>query len=810
VAKRADGTTVSWGYGSGPDEKVWESNNVTMFAASERAIAVLHTDGTVTTQGPAEFGGDSSAVTASLVNVTKLFSHAVGFAALCGDGRLVAWGEGGDWQSTGEPVVDVVPSFSEFAAVHVDGTVTMVGSQAGAPPKATGVRQLFATLDKSNSFMALLTDGTVEAWSVGLFPMTYDAVSALQGNDILKVFPGSQKFAVLFVNGSAEMIYQDKIPVSARAAGLTGVADITVSADGGFAALLADGTVATWGVASHYSVRGLTDVTRIIPMGWLGSFLALRADGSAEWRSSRNVAGPAPSQLVNVTEVATSKRAIAVLLGDGRVLAWGEATHGGRPSQDVSVLLQEVTGIWGNDGGFAALRQDGSVVAWGAASSQICSPLEGLPIVDMVTSDTTFAALLNDSTVVTWGDWSPSIQSELVGVTGIFSTWDAFAALRSDGTVVTWGDAGTGGDSSEVAAELVGVTNIYATGLAFTALRGDGTAVSWGDYRYFAYADWRVELVNISDIVTTEDAFAALRHDGTVVTWGGEYDDGGDSDEVVPQLEGVTHLYATESAFAALLSDGSVVTWGDSNSGGDSSEVSSELVDVQHIYATESAFAALLSDGSVVTWGNDWGGGDSSVVSSELVDVQHIYANGGAFAALTSDGSVVTWGSDWEGGDSSDVQSKFNRVFTTTLVDNSTGASVNVTTWVGVSHIVGFPGGFAALLNDSSAVIWGRTGMPRDAMIELKDVASIATTGDGAFAALHFDGTVTTGGVTNAGDSSLVQSELVGVTHIFGTYSAFAAWRDDGRIITWGPQPMGAYAGIFLPTESADSIARCI
>ncbi|CAE7365344.1 unnamed protein product [Symbiodinium natans] len=56
--------------------------------------------------------------------------------------------------------------------------------------------------------------------------------------------------------------------------------------------------------------------------------------------------------------------AVAALLGDGKVAAWGFPAWGG-DSRSVEDLLTDVQHIEATSGAFAAILSDGSVVAWG-------------------------------------------------------------------------------------------------------------------------------------------------------------------------------------------------------------------------------------------------------------------------------------------------------------------------------------------------------------------------------------------------------------------------------------------------------------
>ena len=59
--------------------------------------------------------------------------------------------------------------------------------------------------------------------------------------------------------------------------------------------------------------------------------------------------------------------AFAALLGDGSVVTWGSAAHGG-DSSAAQHQLRDVQQIQASDLAFAAIRGDGSVVTWGSAN----------------------------------------------------------------------------------------------------------------------------------------------------------------------------------------------------------------------------------------------------------------------------------------------------------------------------------------------------------------------------------------------------------------------------------------------------------
>jgi len=373
--------------------------------------------------------------------------------------------------------------------------------------------------------------------------------------------------------------------------------------------------------------------------------------------------GEALTSVVIQTKIYATKVSFAAVLGDGRVVTWGDAANGGD-----SLAVQ------------AELQGD---------------------VRHMCSTWWAFAALLGNGHVVTWGDSAYGGQSSAVqellqrDVVHLSSTSKAFAAVRADGRVVTWGHADCGGDSSAVQDLLPNnidmICSVYSTLGAFAVLLGDGNVITWGSPGYGGDCSGVIDQLQhgVRRVYSNAAAFAAVLLDGGIVTWGGP-DCGGDSSEVQHLLEGdVVDIYSTMRAFAAVFASGRVVTWGHPQDGGDSSLVEQELLDgdVQEICSTNfGAFAALMADGSVVAWGDGAYGGSTQTVQRELHDVRQIYSNWGAFAAVRGDGRVVTWGGGAYGVDTLAVQERLHG---------------------GVQHIYSSARAFAAVKSDGQVVTWG-------------------------------------------------------------------------------------------------------
>ncbi|OLQ08632.1 hypothetical protein AK812_SmicGene7857 [Symbiodinium microadriaticum] len=183
-------------------------------------------------------------------------------------------------------------------------------------------------------------------------------------------------------------------------------------------------------------------------------------------------------------QIASSRRAFAMLCTDGTVVAWGDPCSGGDCS-GVSEKLQDVQHIYASWYSFAALLGNGDVVTWGDEDhGGDCSAAGTLKKIEA--SGRAFAAIRTDGSVTTWGDPafggdSDLVKEQLHGVCDVKGSWRAFAALREDGSVVAWGHPQFGADCSEVKEQLHSVVRLDASGSAFAATRNDRSVVTWGD-----------------------------------------------------------------------------------------------------------------------------------------------------------------------------------------------------------------------------------------------------------------------------------------------------------------------------------------
>ncbi|CAE7929930.1 unnamed protein product [Symbiodinium necroappetens] len=339
-----------------------------------------------------------------------------------------------------------------------------------------------------------------------------------------------------------------------------------------FAALLWDGSVVTWGSRkcggdSSAVKEELRHVQHIIGTrcayedygdDWAndGAFAAILADGSVVSWGSPACGGDSRSvqhQLKGVKHIATTARSFAALLQDGSVVTWGR--DWGSDSSAVQAQLCHVQQIHGSDGAFAAIKDDGSVVTWGSGNhgAWSCHVENQLRDVRHIASTSgAFAALLQSESVVTWGAKncggdSRAVQAQLQTVHFLAATLGrgeiigadedgAFAAILGDGSVVTWGSPECGGDSRSVQHQLKGVKHIAATARSFAALLQDGSVVTWGNDRFGGdSSSVQDQLHDVQELHGNENLFTVLRSDGSIICWGDEFWDKLDYDDLLEE-----------------------------------------------------------------------------------------------------------------------------------------------------------------------------------------------------------------------------------------------------------------------------------
>jgi alpha-tubulin suppressor-like RCC1 family protein len=280
-----------------------------------------------------------------------------------------------------------------------------------------------------------------------------------------------------------------------------GLANVRQVAEGQVfgAALLADGTVDTWG----YDADGELGDGQVAPVYRLNP-------------------APVPG-LTGVKQIAAGYQHVLALKSDGTVWAWGynafrELGDGTTTDRPTPFQIPGLIGIKQVSASFyasMALATDGSVWAWGHNGF----------------------GELGDGT--TTNRAAPVKLPGLSGVAQVSAGYEHALAVKSDGTVWAWGNNAFGqlgvGTTTNHASPvqvtgLTGVTQVAAGQTHSLALAGPGGSVwAWGDDTNSGLGDGAtteqkspvsVGLTGIADISAGLNRSAAASADGTLYLWG--------------------------------------------------------------------------------------------------------------------------------------------------------------------------------------------------------------------------------------------------------------------------------------------------
>ena len=302
--------------------------------------------------------------------------------------------------------------------------------------------------------------------------------------------------------------------------------------------------------------------------------------------------------LAGVIAAAAGDACSFAVLGDGRLLAWGDNSGSGRLGTTPQSIV-EATASWGpstntpvpvatrfdavdvstQDSHLLALARDGSVYAWGKGDRGQLG-VGSLPTIRFKN---------RSSAALTYVPFPVRVPN-LAGVRAVSAGRRHSLALLEDGTVRAWGENGMGqvGDGTttdrKVPVPVQGVRNAVAisAGAAFSAaLLADGTVMMWG-----GFGGWRFE------------------------------NRGGNPPEPIPRLvagaRGIRAIATGVSHVVALTEAGMVMTWGDNTfndlgrgtRAASTPAIISELTGVQSIAARDATSIAVLTTGRIMTWGS--------------------------------------------------------------------------------------------------------------------------------------------------------------------------------------------------------------
>ena len=191
AALHHDGTVSTWGVseeGGDSSEVQSQLTDVREIVGTLGAFAALKEDGSVVSWGSADYGGDSSNVQDKLKQVKKVYAaRASAFAALLCDRTVVAWGDaddGGDISEVQDQlknVVEIQSTAAAFAALLEDRKVVTWGAQhcggdsSSVQHQLKNVKRLGAC---GQGFVAILHDDSAVMWGASPMrnPETYASI----------------------------------------------------------------------------------------------------------------------------------------------------------------------------------------------------------------------------------------------------------------------------------------------------------------------------------------------------------------------------------------------------------------------------------------------------------------------------------------------------------------------------------------------------------------------------------------------------------------------------------------------------------
>jgi alpha-tubulin suppressor-like RCC1 family protein len=315
----------------------------------------------------------------------------------------------------------------QFNGANIPGATSLNYTNPAVGTNDLGFYQLVASnlMGMVVSSNAQLTFGPVAAWGRNL---NNECLPPPGLSNVISVAGAYQASFGVLANGTITAwgnTSLTNIPASA-----TNVVALAGNGATAFAALRADGTVASWG---GYDASSLSNIVSLALNSYFG--YALRADGTVVNWGSANY--PVPSGLNHVTAIAAGSTAALALRSDGTVTAWGSGA-----AMNVPAGLANVTAIAAGPSFDLALKADGTVAAWGTSSGT------NLP-----------AGLTN---VVA------------ISANGNAQTTVSCLAIRADGTVVAWGDTALagGGMVFGVTNPPAALSNLHSVGVAAAAYHG--------------------------------------------------------------------------------------------------------------------------------------------------------------------------------------------------------------------------------------------------------------------------------------------------------------------------------------------------
>lgn len=273
---------------------------------------------------------------------------------------------------------------------------------------------------------------------------------------------------------------------------------------------------------------------------------------------------------------------------------------------------------------------------------------------------------------------------------------------------------------------------------------------------------------------------------GSVLAWG--FNSYGQTNLIIPALDGVVAVAAGGEFTVILKNDGSVFAWGRNDVGQTAVPLAAQS-GVTAIAAGTLHALALKADGSVVAWGwNDYG--QTNVPVTGQSGVKALAAGDTYSLALKEDGSVVAWGNP----------------------NSPLVANVPVAARTGVVAIAAGYAHALALRDDGSVVHWGfdHSDVPAAAQSGVKAISA----GYRHSLALKVDGSVVAWGYNLSGQTTVPVGAQSDVVAIAAGWDHSVVLKTDGSVLDWGSNfwgqtnvPVMAKRGVIAIAASLHTVA---
>ena len=327
IAHRSNNTIVAWGSGPVADEQAWgDIRNVRAVYTNEQAAVVVHNNGTVSTWGDPNYGGNPDNLPSHLGgNVREVFSTARAFVAVM------------DGEPMGSPEGDYLEAWGSGPA-----------SDNSAIEDLRGIKTVYSN---DHVFIAHMTDDTAVAWG----ETDYGADSTEPLTDIKTCVTNPVSFACITNTGS--VVARGQISLSSSPTDVKSLHPMNFA----YIAWKHDDTVEgfgqSWAGGDTSSVAGKK--VKMIATTQLAAAAVLEDDTVASWGISTWAGDSSPLNLESdILSLYSSDHVFALSLEGGKVVSWSpgaEASH---------LVLEDVLAIYAHKYGITAFKEGGTISSW--------------------------------------------------------------------------------------------------------------------------------------------------------------------------------------------------------------------------------------------------------------------------------------------------------------------------------------------------------------------------------------------------------------------------------------------------------------